>query len=92
MYTSSHGNAKYAPAGSRLRRQYDLEEAPCADCLVHFCCETCSLCREYRELKNRDFDMGIGKLARLILLPISLIFILSGYHWLAVIYTCPMFN
>ncbi|KAK6258504.1 hypothetical protein SCA6_012978 [Theobroma cacao] len=49
---------------SRLRGQYDLEEAPCADCLVHFCCETCSLCQEYRELKNRGFDMGIGKLAR----------------------------
>ncbi|KAJ4714898.1 Plant cadmium resistance 2 [Melia azedarach] len=45
---------------SRLRAQYDLEEAPCADCLVHFCCETCALCQEYRELKNRGFDMGIG--------------------------------
>ncbi|XWS45283.1 hypothetical protein CRYUN_Cryun15aG0123400 [Craigia yunnanensis] len=45
---------------SRLRGQFDLEEAPCADCLVHFCCETCSLCQEYRELKNRGFDMGIG--------------------------------
>ncbi|KAL5754906.1 hypothetical protein ACOSP7_023126 [Xanthoceras sorbifolium] len=45
---------------SRLRGQYDLEEAPCADCLVHFCCETCSLCQEYRELRNRGFDMGIG--------------------------------
>ncbi|XVF15568.1 hypothetical protein REPUB_Repub09cG0165500 [Reevesia pubescens] len=30
------------------------------DCLVHFCCETCSLCQEYRELNNRGFDMGIG--------------------------------
>nr|AFM43805.1 fruit weight 2.2-2 protein [Dimocarpus longan] len=45
---------------SRLRGQYDLEEAPCADCLVHFCCETCALCQEYRELRNRGFDMGIG--------------------------------
>ncbi|TYI88998.1 hypothetical protein E1A91_D03G022800v1 [Gossypium mustelinum] len=32
----------------------------CADCLVHFFRETCSLCQEYRELKNRGFDMGIG--------------------------------
>ncbi|XP_057957897.1 cell number regulator 1-like isoform X2 [Malania oleifera] len=47
---------------SRLRGQYDLVEAPCADCLVHLCCEPCSLCQEYRELKNRGFDMGIGKL------------------------------
>ncbi|XP_044470690.1 cell number regulator 1-like isoform X1 [Mangifera indica] len=45
---------------SRLRGQYDLEEAPCADCLTHFCCEPCALCQEYRELKNRGFDMGIG--------------------------------
>ncbi|XXG40550.1 hypothetical protein AAC387_Pa01g1238 [Persea americana] len=45
---------------SRLRAQYDLEEDPCADCLVHCCCECCALCQEYRELKNRGFDMGIG--------------------------------
>ncbi|KAJ6288639.1 CELL NUMBER REGULATOR 1 [Salix viminalis] len=45
---------------SRLRGQYDLEEAPCVDCLAHFFCEPCALCQEYRELKNRGFDMGIG--------------------------------
>ncbi|XVE82782.1 hypothetical protein DITRI_Ditri16bG0033300 [Diplodiscus trichospermus] len=59
---------------SRLRGQYDLEEAPCADCLVHICCETCSLSQEYRELKNRGFDMGIGKLAPLIIFSISLLY------------------
>jgi hypothetical protein len=32
------------------------------DCLVHFCCETCALSQEYRELKNRGFDMGIGNM------------------------------
>jgi Cys-rich protein (TIGR01571 family) len=45
---------------SRLRGQYDLTEEPCVDCLVHFCCETCALCQEYRELRHRGFDMGIG--------------------------------
>ncbi|GMN37609.1 hypothetical protein TIFTF001_006954 [Ficus carica] len=45
---------------SKLRGQLDLEESPCVDCLVHFCCETCALCQEYRELKNRGLDMGIG--------------------------------
>ncbi|GLU20007.1 hypothetical protein SLE2022_362250 [Rubroshorea leprosula] len=45
---------------SRMRAQYDLEEAPFADCLVHFCCEPCALCQEYRKLRNRGFDMGIG--------------------------------
>ncbi|KAF3614825.1 Cell number regulator 1 [Capsicum annuum] len=45
---------------SKMRGQYDLEEAPCVDCLVHVFCEPCALCQEYRELKNRGFDMGIG--------------------------------
>ncbi|CAK7336607.1 unnamed protein product [Dovyalis caffra] len=45
---------------SKLRGQYNLEEVPCVDCLVHCCCETCALCQEYRELKSRGFDMGIG--------------------------------
>ncbi|TQE05286.1 hypothetical protein C1H46_009061 [Malus baccata] len=45
---------------SKMRAQYDLEETPCVDCLVHFCCATCALCQEYRELKHRGFDMGIG--------------------------------
>ncbi|XXG86630.1 hypothetical protein AAC387_Pa11g1491 [Persea americana] len=46
---------------SRLRADYDLEETPCVDCLVHFCCECCALSQEYRELKNRGYDMGIGE-------------------------------
>ncbi|KAL1061882.1 hypothetical protein V6Z11_D13G043200 [Gossypium hirsutum] len=45
---------------SKLRGQYDLEEEPCNDCLVHFCCCPLALCQEYRELKNRGFDMEIG--------------------------------
>ncbi|RRT41078.1 hypothetical protein B296_00035725 [Ensete ventricosum] len=46
---------------SKLRAQYSLPESPCADCLVHCCCEPCALCQEYRELKHRDFDMTIEK-------------------------------
>ncbi|XP_010266903.1 PREDICTED: protein PLANT CADMIUM RESISTANCE 2-like [Nelumbo nucifera] len=44
----------------KLRQQYLLQESPCDDCLVHFCCEPCALCQEYRELKNRGFNMSIG--------------------------------
>lgn len=44
----------------KMRGQYSLLASPCADCLVHFCCEGCALCQEYRELKNRGFDMTIG--------------------------------
>ncbi|KAF2311155.1 hypothetical protein GH714_019737 [Hevea brasiliensis] len=46
---------------SKLRGQYFLEESPCSDCCIHFCCEECALCQEYRELKNRGFDMSIGR-------------------------------
>ncbi|CAL5430623.1 unnamed protein product [Camellia sinensis] len=45
---------------SKMRQQYLLHESPCGDCLVHCCCESCALCQEYRELKNRRFDMAIG--------------------------------
>ncbi|XP_031492651.1 cell number regulator 2-like [Nymphaea colorata] len=45
---------------SKLRAQYGLVESPLADCLAHFLCEPCALCQEYRELKNRGFDLPIG--------------------------------
>ncbi|XP_050221038.1 cell number regulator 2-like [Mercurialis annua] len=45
---------------SKLRGQFFLEESPCTDCCVHCFCEECALCQEYRELKNRGFDMSIG--------------------------------
>ncbi|KAK9105940.1 hypothetical protein Scep_022784 [Stephania cephalantha] len=44
----------------KMRHQYHLQENPCGDCLVHFCCEHCALCQEYRELKSRGYDMYIG--------------------------------
>ncbi|XP_042022242.1 protein PLANT CADMIUM RESISTANCE 1-like [Salvia splendens] len=44
---------------SKMRQQYLLQESPCCDCCVHFFCQTCALCQEYRELKNRGFDMTI---------------------------------
>ncbi|KAL0408989.1 UNVERIFIED_CONTAM: protein PLANT CADMIUM RESISTANCE 2 [Sesamum radiatum] len=45
---------------SKMRKQYMLTESPCIDCLVHFCCECCALCQEYRELQHRGFDMTLG--------------------------------
>ncbi|XP_048136582.1 protein PLANT CADMIUM RESISTANCE 3-like [Rhodamnia argentea] len=44
----------------KLRYAHSLQEDPCADCLVHWCCFRCALCQEYRELKNRGFDPSIG--------------------------------
>ncbi|KAL1828980.1 hypothetical protein ACET3Z_007392 [Daucus carota] len=45
---------------TKLRQQFFLHETPCADCLVHCCCEPCALCQEYRELKNQGFELSIG--------------------------------
>ncbi|KAJ4843149.1 hypothetical protein Tsubulata_018576 [Turnera subulata] len=45
---------------AKMRGQFALEESPCADCCVHWCCEPCALCQEYRELQNHGFDMSIG--------------------------------
>ncbi|KAI4347168.1 hypothetical protein L6164_008004 [Bauhinia variegata] len=45
---------------SKLRGLYSLPASPCSDCCVHFCCATCALCQEHRELKNRGLDPSIG--------------------------------
>ncbi|KAK3421482.1 hypothetical protein EUGRSUZ_G02126 [Eucalyptus grandis] len=45
---------------TKMRQQYQLQEDPCADCLVHFCCESCALTQEYCELEKHGFDMSIG--------------------------------
>ncbi|MBA0607411.1 hypothetical protein Godav_019718 [Gossypium davidsonii] len=45
---------------SRMRNQYMLAETPYPDWCLHLCCEVCALCQEYRELKNRGFNMNIG--------------------------------
>ncbi|XP_076885327.1 protein PLANT CADMIUM RESISTANCE 2-like [Bidens hawaiensis] len=45
---------------SRMRRRYMLPAEPCNDCCLHYFCEQCALCQEYRELKHRGFNMSIG--------------------------------
>ncbi|KAF2316819.1 hypothetical protein P3X46_026551 [Hevea brasiliensis] len=45
---------------AKMRQQHSLKQSPCGDCLVHFCCEYCALCQEYRELKSRGYDLSIG--------------------------------
>ncbi|XP_038697291.1 protein PLANT CADMIUM RESISTANCE 2-like [Tripterygium wilfordii] len=60
MYVTGCGCIYSCFYRSKLRRQYMLKASPCGDCMVHFCCETCALCQEYRELKARGFDMSIG--------------------------------
>ncbi|KAH7570919.1 hypothetical protein JRO89_XS05G0222700 [Xanthoceras sorbifolium] len=43
-----------------MRKQFNLEESPWGDCLVHCFCEECALCQEYHELKSLGFDVALG--------------------------------
>ncbi|KAJ8755924.1 hypothetical protein K2173_024469 [Erythroxylum novogranatense] len=45
---------------TKLRKKHDLEEGPCTDVASHIFCPCCSLCQEFRELKNRGFDPALG--------------------------------
>ncbi|KAG9456127.1 hypothetical protein H6P81_000635 [Aristolochia fimbriata] len=45
---------------ARLRSKYNLVEAPTQDCIAHACCPLCSLCQEFRELRNRGIDPSLG--------------------------------
>ncbi|GKE49313.1 PLAC8 motif-containing protein [Tanacetum coccineum] len=45
---------------SKLRELYMLPANPCNDRLVRVCCMYCSLCQDYRELKNRGIDPSLG--------------------------------
>ncbi|KAG9143315.1 hypothetical protein Leryth_010240 [Lithospermum erythrorhizon] len=43
-----------------LRAKFGLVEAPYEDLFSHCFCLCCSLCQEFRELKNRGFDPALG--------------------------------
>ncbi|KAE8726594.1 Cell number regulator 3 [Hibiscus syriacus] len=42
---------------------YGLKEGPCADYIVHCCCQFCAVSQEYRELQNHGFDPSVGWIA-----------------------------
>ncbi|KAG2250710.1 hypothetical protein Bca4012_063849 [Brassica carinata] len=44
----------------KMRRRFNLVEAPYSDCATHVLCSCCSLCQEYRELKARNLDPSLG--------------------------------
>ncbi|AEE33535.1 Protein PLANT CADMIUM RESISTANCE 9 [Arabidopsis thaliana] len=45
---------------AKLRHQYALPEAPCADGAIHCFCCPCALTQEHRELKHRGLDPSLG--------------------------------
>ncbi|XP_006833356.2 protein PLANT CADMIUM RESISTANCE 8 [Amborella trichopoda] len=44
----------------KLRKKYNLVEAPTEDWIAHCCCPCCALCQEFRELNNRGLDPSLG--------------------------------
>uniref|UniRef100_A0A166ELM3 Uncharacterized protein n=1 Tax=Daucus carota subsp. sativus TaxID=79200 RepID=A0A166ELM3_DAUCS len=45
---------------TKLRKKYNLVEAPYEDVISHIFCPCCSLSQEYRELKIRGLDPALG--------------------------------
>ncbi|KAH7442737.1 hypothetical protein KP509_03G101800 [Ceratopteris richardii] len=45
---------------TKLRAKLGLKSSPCNDCAVHYFCEPCALCQEFRELKARGVDPALG--------------------------------
>ncbi|GAQ80120.1 hypothetical protein KFL_000460310 [Klebsormidium nitens] len=42
----------------QIRGKYGLEEAPCNDVMLHYCCHFCALCQEFRELREAGAGAG----------------------------------
>lgn len=45
---------------ARMRKEYNLAGDNCTDCFTSCFCEYCVICQQYRELKNRGFDLSAG--------------------------------
>ncbi|KAI6690058.1 hypothetical protein NL676_026886 [Syzygium grande] len=45
---------------AKLRRKYNLVEAPFPDMVSHMFCPCCALAQEFRELKTRGLDPSLG--------------------------------
>nr|XP_027099530.1 protein PLANT CADMIUM RESISTANCE 2-like [Coffea arabica] len=67
---------------TKIRQQYGIMGGSCHDCILHFCCERCALCQEYRELQFQGYDVSAGMN---ILLPMSSSFLyfkfLNNFGW-----------
>lgn len=46
---------------AKLRKKYNLVEAPYEDAISHILCPCCSLCQEFRELRSRGLDPALGR-------------------------------
>lgn len=56
---------------TKIRDRYGLVDAPYQDVVSHIFCSSCSLCQEFRELKNRGLDPALGTKTKILPLIIS---------------------
>ncbi|XP_021760005.1 protein PLANT CADMIUM RESISTANCE 2-like isoform X2 [Chenopodium quinoa] len=45
---------------SKMKAQMGMPEDCFGDCCIHFWCEYCALCQEYRELQRLGYDLPLG--------------------------------
>ncbi|KAI4357594.1 hypothetical protein L6164_001532 [Bauhinia variegata] len=45
---------------TKMRKTYNIDGNECRDCLASCFCVNVSLCQQYRELKNRGYDLSAG--------------------------------
>ncbi|GAB4839233.1 hypothetical protein Ancab_028761 [Ancistrocladus abbreviatus] len=45
---------------TKMKKLYGIPPNTCGDCCIHFWCEYCALCQEYRELQRRGFEPSYG--------------------------------
>ncbi|GMH23335.1 hypothetical protein Nepgr_025178 [Nepenthes gracilis] len=45
---------------TKIKQQYGIPANTCSDCCVHWCCESCALAQEYRELRHRGLKPSLG--------------------------------
>ncbi|KAJ0048610.1 hypothetical protein Pint_16442 [Pistacia integerrima] len=44
----------------KLRKKFNIYEAPTLDWVTHLLCQPCAFCQEYRELQSRNMDPSLG--------------------------------
>ncbi|XP_075496273.1 protein PLANT CADMIUM RESISTANCE 2-like [Primulina tabacum] len=60
LYLTGCAHAYSRRYRTKMRALYMIPGNLCQDIAVHCCCELCSLCQMYRELKHRGFNMNLG--------------------------------
>ncbi|KAL8171112.1 hypothetical protein V2J09_022916 [Rumex salicifolius] len=44
----------------KIKQDLGMPPSCCEECCLHFWCEPCSLCQEYRQIQNQGYDLSLG--------------------------------